>query len=214
MTVSHVWRIVKLLQLDVICMRREPEQERAIKSLELIRESARELIGHCGTDGFSMTMLAAKAGLSKPALYRYFPNKREILIDLAKFVFDENKAMLSQYLSNVRPGYELDALIQTLTDYCKAQNTEPYRRHLRAAMSADPTLVELDLADSEENAKFAALIFRDLLPDIQTDELHRRLLVLMNQMEPFAKLVSSRPKDEQADLIKTFATFCLAGLNA
>jgi len=195
-------------------MRIHPEQQRAYQTLDSIRTAARSLIGQFGTDGFSMTTLAQEAGMSKPALYRYFPNKKAILIDLVQSVFQENQALLLEHLARVKPGEEVKAFVETLKSYCAAHTNEPYRRHLRAAMSADPDLVELDLADSEKNAGFAVPVFKHLFPNLDENELFRRMFILMNQMEPFAKLVASRPSSEHEKLIYSFAAFCFGGFTA
>ncbi|HAD09958.1 MAG TPA: hypothetical protein DCF62_10770 [Porticoccaceae bacterium] len=193
-------------------MRRRPEQLRARKTLDDILSAAKVLIGERGTEGFSMTELAQHAGLSKPALYRYFPNKKAILVELTQSVFEENRHLVARHLAATRSGKEKEVLVKTLTAYCSVHTGEPYRRHLRAAMSADPDLVELDLADSEHNARQATQALHPFFPTIEKDELHRRLLILMNQMEPFAKLVASRPKAEWHHFIQSYASLCLATL--
>jgi len=195
-------------------MRRSPEQERSRKSLKEIRDAARKLIGLHGTDGFSMTLLAKQAKLSKPALYRYFPNKKAILVELAREIFEENRQLIVEQLGLTLPGNEKAALIATFTAYCEVHVGQPYRRHLRAAMAADPELVSLDLADSERNAQIAVGVFERLFPQAPASKLHHRLLILMNQMEPFAKLVASRPRTEWNELIETYVEMCLASLQS
>ena len=75
-------------------LRRQPEQDRAKKNLNAMLEAAATLIGECGADGFSMAELARRAGVSKPALYRYFPNKQAVLLELARASFQENRELL------------------------------------------------------------------------------------------------------------------------
>ncbi len=161
-----------------------------------------------------MTMLGKRAGLSKPALYRYFPNKRAILIELARSIFEENRILITEGLANPKQGHEKEALVAAFTAYCDLHVREPYRGHLRAAMATDPELVLLDLADSERNSKLAVEIFQPLFPHAEPAELQRRMLILMNQMEPFAKLVASRPQEEWSGLIESYAEMCLSALVA
>jgi AcrR family transcriptional regulator len=48
-----------------------------------IREAARDLLAREGIGGFTMERVADEAGYARTAIYRFFPSKRELLVDLA-----------------------------------------------------------------------------------------------------------------------------------
>ena len=63
---------------DALSLRREPEQDRSRAGVASILDAAATLLDHQGVDQITMTAIAQEAGLSKAALYRYFPNKAAI----------------------------------------------------------------------------------------------------------------------------------------
>ena len=63
--------------------RRSPlMQERLADNRQRIVRAARKLIASDGFRGASMTAVAAASGLSTGALYRYFPSKAELYVEL------------------------------------------------------------------------------------------------------------------------------------
>ena len=55
--------------------RAQPKQERAQATYERLLDVAGALLGEVGLDRISTNMICARAGLTPPALYRYFNNK-------------------------------------------------------------------------------------------------------------------------------------------
>lgn len=56
-----------------------PSQARAQDTYEMILQTAGELLGETGFEQLSTNKVCERAGLTPPALYRYFPNKYAIL---------------------------------------------------------------------------------------------------------------------------------------
>ena len=52
--------------------RRPPQQDRARQTRERLLDVAGELLAEVGIERISTNMIAARAGLTPPALYRYF----------------------------------------------------------------------------------------------------------------------------------------------
>jgi len=63
-------------------LRVTPQQDRAEKRLQEIRQAARELIAELGRDRFTTNDLAVRAGCSIGTVYRYFADRVAILDDL------------------------------------------------------------------------------------------------------------------------------------
>jgi AcrR family transcriptional regulator len=63
--------------------RKTPRQARARATVETILEAAAQLLERDGEAGFNTNALAERAGVSIGTLYRYFPNKRAVLLALA-----------------------------------------------------------------------------------------------------------------------------------
>jgi AcrR family transcriptional regulator len=62
--------------------KQQPQQARAQDTFELILETAGRLLDEVGLERLSTNLVCRRAGLSPPALYRYFPNKYAILREL------------------------------------------------------------------------------------------------------------------------------------
>ena len=61
---------------------------------ETIIEVAIECFGEFGYDGTSMRLIAEKTGVSKPAIYYYFPDKESLFVGIVKFVVQKFQSRL------------------------------------------------------------------------------------------------------------------------
>ena len=80
-------------------LRREPQQDRSRASVERIAAAAGELLNEVGVDALTMRQIAEKCGLSVAAVYKYFPNKIDVLVYLA----DRSLSQLRADLSGLTP---------------------------------------------------------------------------------------------------------------
>ena len=86
--------------------RRSPQQDRSRETVDRILVAAEHEIGERGVVGASTTRIAARAGLSVGALYRFFEDKAAIV-----------DALASRYLEAVAPAYtEVVSEIASLSD--------------------------------------------------------------------------------------------------
>ena len=62
----------------------QPRQQRAHDTYELILGATLELLSEVGIERLSTNQVCERAGISPPALYRYFPNKYALLRELGQ----------------------------------------------------------------------------------------------------------------------------------
>jgi AcrR family transcriptional regulator len=62
----------------------QPSQARAQDTFELVLEATGRLLEEVGFERLSTNMICQRAGLTPPALYRYFPNKYAVLRELGE----------------------------------------------------------------------------------------------------------------------------------
>ncbi|MES2947110.1 MAG: helix-turn-helix domain-containing protein [Pseudomonadota bacterium] len=62
----------------------QPRQQRAMDTYELILGATLELLSEVGIERLSTNQVCERAGISPPALYRYFPNKYALLRELGQ----------------------------------------------------------------------------------------------------------------------------------
>jgi AcrR family transcriptional regulator len=65
-------------------LRRHPIQDRSAQRIELILDTAATLIDELGVNGVSPALVARRAGMSGPAIYRYFSDVDAIIRALAR----------------------------------------------------------------------------------------------------------------------------------
>src|SRR5437764_5002623 len=81
--------------------RRLPRAER----IPLILDVAYDEFAHLGYDGVSMTRLAARAGVTKPVVYRYFGSKDGLCAACARRL---GVAMMAEVSAAIDPGLPTD----------------------------------------------------------------------------------------------------------
>ncbi|NND66542.1 MAG: TetR/AcrR family transcriptional regulator [Halioglobus sp.] len=94
-----VKRQVELLEKN------KPRQERAKRTYEAILTAAAELLVEVGVERISTNLVAERAGITVPALYRYFPNKYAVLHALGAGLMDaQNRIFQTWFERNMENG--------------------------------------------------------------------------------------------------------------
>jgi AcrR family transcriptional regulator len=88
--------------------KKTPSQKRSADTLNLILSVAAELLGEVGIERLSTNMICKKAGLTPPALYRYFPNKYAVLKELGVRLMDRQNEAYLEWLKTHRPSPPTD----------------------------------------------------------------------------------------------------------
>ncbi|MEP4484431.1 MAG: TetR/AcrR family transcriptional regulator [Halioglobus sp.] len=74
-----------------------PRQARAKRTYDAILSSAAELLVEVGVERISTNLVAERAGITVPALYRYFPNKYSVLYTLGSVLMDSQNAAFQEW---------------------------------------------------------------------------------------------------------------------
>ena len=86
----------------------KPRQERAKRTYEAILSAAAELLVEVGVERISTNLIAERAGITVPALYRYFPNKYAVLNALGAVLMDQQNEVFRQWFAtHLRKGNPL-----------------------------------------------------------------------------------------------------------
>ena len=75
----------------------KPLQERAKRTYEAILAAAAELLVEVGVERISTNLIAEAAGITVPALYRYFPNKYAVLNALGAVLMDRQNQVFQEW---------------------------------------------------------------------------------------------------------------------
>jgi AcrR family transcriptional regulator len=163
----------------------KPRQERAKRTYEAILESARELLVEVGVERISTNLIAERAGITVPALYRYFPNKYAVLNALGAALMDRQNVVFDQWLEHHTADGDALTLIDNIYEVLKS--TYEITRELTAgievvqALRAVAPLQEVRLVSHRiVSAELAEIIAETLgLPADEYVETIARLTVEM-----------------------------------
>lgn len=75
-----------------------PRQERAKRTYEAILAAAAELLVEVGVERISTNLIAERAGITVPALYRYFPNKYAVINALGAVLMDRQNQVFQDWV--------------------------------------------------------------------------------------------------------------------
>ncbi|MEM1111162.1 MAG: helix-turn-helix domain-containing protein [Pseudomonadota bacterium] len=103
-------RSVELLEKN------KPQQARAKRTYEAILASAARLLVEIGVERISTNLIAEGAGITVPALYRYFPNKYAVLHALGAALMDKQNSAGEAWLAEQADGHDPGVIIDRLDD--------------------------------------------------------------------------------------------------
>jgi AcrR family transcriptional regulator len=145
-------------EATVVLLRRLPRQDRSAQRIDLILDTAATLIDEVGFGNLTPTLIARRAGMSGPAIYRYFDDIDSIWRSLAtrslgKFL-DRSEALLDDGALEWK-----DAIRGTIAVYSELYRHEPGFRWIRLG---DPIVAGNALSDHESNKTTVARRLREL----------------------------------------------------
>ena len=130
--------------------KRAPTQTRALETCERILDAAANLLADVGIERLSTNLICERAGLSPPALYRYYPNKYAVLAELGVRLMMSQNELLEKWATPATmklPAAKFEERIRqlfldTLEMTRKAIAGEWITRALRAVPSLAPVRIE------------------------------------------------------------------------
>ena len=128
-----------------------PVQKRAREAVDLILDTAGELLEQVGVDAFNTNLLADRAGVAVRSVYRYYPNKLAVIVALAERQASEWESSFNRYLA-VISNPESDAIAaweKLLGAYVVFLEGKRGRSAIRRAMQAIPELQEADRSNND-----------------------------------------------------------------
>ncbi len=78
---------------------KRPAQQRANETYERILDVTAETLADIGFERLSTNIVCARAGLTPPALYRYFPNKYALLYELGRRLMQRQNELIPRWIT-------------------------------------------------------------------------------------------------------------------
>ena len=131
-----------------------PLQERSRQTYEAILSAAAVLLEEVGIDNLSTNIICARAELTPPALYRYFPNKYALLKELGIRLMDVQDAVVFEWIAaggltaaTLEEAFEKSLDIQTKVN--EVTRAQPGALWVARAMRAVPMLRQVRIESRE-----------------------------------------------------------------
>lgn len=144
-----------------------PHQKRSQQTLDLILSAASKLLEEVGFESLSTNLICKHAGLTPPALYRYFPNKYAVLKELGERLMKRQNALLEEQTWIAQDLEQTRNSIRTLlTDTIKVTRATPAGIWIMRSLHATPILTNVRLDSHRTVAQYLTDQVTQLWPQI------------------------------------------------
>jgi AcrR family transcriptional regulator len=155
-----------------------PKQLRSVQTRERLLDVAGELLGEVGIERISTNLISARAGMTPPALYRYFKDKYAVLEALGRRLMERQNDVLFGWLGRYAPR-GLAALAEhteeLLHDTAAITAAEPGALWTLRALRAVPQLAHIRIDSHRFVTDRMTKIYAPLVPELPKKVLWRRL---------------------------------------
>ena len=163
-------------------LRTVPKQGRAVQTYERLLDVSGDLLAEVGIERISTNLICARAGMTPPALYRYFKDKYAVLDALGRRLLSRRSDILTMWLAEVAPkGSQAmaDDLADVLSATWAATLNEPGGVWILRALRAVPQLAHVRAAAYTEMTEIMTNAFAATLSHPPRDDLWLRIRVAL-----------------------------------
>ena len=163
-------------------LRTMPKQGRAVQTYERLLDVSGDLLAEVGIERISTNLICARAGMTPPALYRYFKDKYAVLDALGRRLLARRGDILTLWLAEVGPkGPQAmtDGLGDVLTATWQATLNEPGGIWILRALRAVPQLAHVRAEAYAEMTEIMVSAFAASLNHPPRDDLWLRVRVAL-----------------------------------
>ena len=185
-----------------------PSQDRARTTFEKILTVTGELLGEVGFERLSTNMICKHAGITPPALYRYFPNKYAILHELGERLTSAQEKIVTSWVEE--GGLEKDSLEETVQSFMTliTRINEQNRAFVGGlwvirVIRVTPRLKGVRVASRDNYAAPAFERLRDAYPELPEERVRLITRLLTDVIYAAAELAIDEPQDEAEIILHT-----------
>ena len=185
-----------------------PKQDRAVQTRERLLDIAGELLGEVGIERISTNMIAARAGYSPAALYRYFHDKHAVLEALGRRLMERQNAALYDWLERHKHGglEELGAHVEELLRAtADVTAREPGGLWIERALRASPRLAHVRVDSHREVTDAMLEVYAPLLPNVSRKALWRRLRMTVEYGYAIDEMLNEEDRIPRDELLREAA---------
>jgi AcrR family transcriptional regulator len=181
----------------------KPSQARSQHTFEMILSVAGDLLAEVGFERLSTNLVCQRAGLTPPALYRYFPNKYAILGELGRRLMEAQDQAVFDWIEG--GGLEADTIEEAIDQNRRIQETVnqitrdmPGGVWILRAMRAVPLLQDIRIASRDKVARHTAERLLEQHPHSSTEEVYAATRITTELMFAATEMVLEEPDVDEA----------------
>ena len=180
----------------------QPAQQRATETYERILEVTAETLADVGIERLSTNLVCERAGLTPPALYRYFPNKYALLSELGQRLMHRQNERVGHWIT-----LELfDGGAQALERTLEGLILDTYEVTLQTvggvwimrALRAVPALQKVRLASHAAVTRQQVPLLAQALPGARPTELKLVSRIIVELIYATVEMIFDEPLDVKA----------------
>ena len=181
---------------------KRPAQHRSAETYERILAAAAETLSEIGFERLSTNLVCERAGLTPPALYRYFPNKYALLYELGRRLMERQNALVPRWITpEALAGSAADlerALAGLLLDTYKVTAETVGGAWIARALRAVPALQDVRIESHREVTEAQAELLAQMLPGADADELRLVGRLAVEMIYAAVEMLFDEPLDPEA----------------
>jgi AcrR family transcriptional regulator len=187
-------------------MKALPRRARGQNTYEFILETAGTMLGRVGFEQLTTNLICEEAGMTPPALYRYFPNKYAILKVLGERLIDTQDTIVADWLaSGAMDERDFEAVVDRIAclqrGIIDATIAFPGGIAVNRAIRAVPLLQKLHIASREKVAAQLFDILRPRLPMISEVRVRAATRMVSELSAALMEMVIDDPQQDNDSII-------------
>ena len=182
--------------------KKRPEQQRAAETVERILEATAAALADIGFERLSTNIVCARAGLTPPALYRYFPNKYALLYELGRRLMQRQNALVPLWITpqalSGSPAELERALAGLLIDTRRVTDEMIGGVWIIRALRAAPALQAVRLDSHAEVTEAQTALLVETFPRADPQELRLIGRIAVEMIYAAVEMLFDEPLDVEA----------------
>jgi len=153
-----------------------PRQIRSNKTVDRILKAASEMLMEVGFEKLSTNVICKRAGLTPPALYRYFPNKYAVLKELGGRLMEiQNKALEEWLLDDINEDNLEIKMRELLEITMEVTREDPASAWIMRSLHASPYLSEVRLNSHRLVSNALTARFLQIWPEAPREHIYSQI---------------------------------------
>lgn len=193
--------------------RTDPRQSRGERTIKQILTATGELLEEVGFERLSTNLVCKKAGLTPPALYRYFPNKYAILSELSQQLMDEQNVILRPHFERIlREDDPTDAVYLSMKEQLELTERAPGGRWILRALHATPALCDIRTSSHDMVAEELADAILEQYPNMDRHAVRQTMRLNIEIGYSIIEYILDVPGVDRESLLRETATMIAQSL--